>query len=171
MSEEWRPVLCYEGMYAVSDLGRVRSLERKNRRGYAIHERILSPGGSGHPIVFLYRNGEQECHCVPHLVARAFIGPRPSGLEVCHNDGNPHNNCLSNLRYDTPKNNIADKRRHGTQQCGERVVGSKLTESQVRQISLKHQGGETQASICRQYGMAAPTISAIVRRTTWRHVS
>nr|WP_232111245.1 HNH endonuclease signature motif containing protein [Nocardia wallacei] len=47
------------------------------------------------------------------LVAEAFIGPRPEGLQVCHNDGDPTNNMLANLRYDTPSENQTDIVRHG----------------------------------------------------------
>lgn len=48
------------------------------------------------------------------LVAAAFHGPRPEGLEVCHNDGNPQNNVASNLRYDTMSGNMLDRVKHGT---------------------------------------------------------
>lgn len=44
----------------------------------------------------------------------AFVGPRPDGMVTCHNDGNPANNNLSNLRWDTQSNNQLDAVKHGT---------------------------------------------------------
>lgn len=44
----------------------------------------------------------------------AFVGPCPDGMEVCHNDGNPENNRVENLRYGTRSDNMRDKRKHGT---------------------------------------------------------
>lgn len=48
------------------------------------------------------------------MVAEAFLGPCPKGLEVCHGDGNPINNRVGNLRYDTHRNNMLDAIQHGT---------------------------------------------------------
>jgi hypothetical protein len=52
---------------------------------------------------------------VHHLVARAFIGERPDGLQVCHGDGNKTNNAAANLRYDSISANVRDSVEHGTQ--------------------------------------------------------
>ncbi len=49
---------------------------------------------------------------VHHLVAEAFIGPRPPGMVVCHNNGDPLDNRVENLRYDTQANNITDMHDH-----------------------------------------------------------
>lgn len=51
---------------------------------------------------------------VHRLVLEAFIGPCPDGMVGCHTDGDPLNNRLDNLRWDTPSNNNRDKRAHGT---------------------------------------------------------
>lgn len=64
--------------------------------------------------VILRRNGKYV-NCKVHiLMARTFLGPRPAGLQVCHNDGNGHHNRITNLRYDTQSNNELDKVLHGT---------------------------------------------------------
>jgi hypothetical protein len=54
------------------------------------------------------------------LVLEAFVSPRPEGMYCCHNNGIPDDNRLFNLRWDTPKNNVHDRRFHGTYQYGER---------------------------------------------------
>ena len=55
-----------------------------------------------------------KTYSIHSLVATHFIGPRPDGLVVCHNDGDCLNNHVSNLRYDTQANNNKDKLKHGT---------------------------------------------------------
>ena len=62
----------------------------------------------------LSHQGEDKTRTVHSLVAEAFIGARPEGMEICHSDGDPTNNHLDNLRYGTPSDNTLDKVRHGT---------------------------------------------------------
>ena len=116
ISESWRPVSGYEGIYEVSSLGRVRSLSRINSRGTPVRERILSQHAhsSGHMRVKLSIPGRQRSADVHRLVAIAFHGPPPEGCEVCHTDGNPANNNADNLRWGTRSDNLLDRTRHGT---------------------------------------------------------
>ena len=119
--EEWRPVPGWKGSYEVSDLGRVRSLDRTIpfRTGFRrVSGRILTPIVDtqwGRHAVVLSRLGERHNRFVHRLVLMAFVGECPPGMECCHNDGNPANNRLQNLRWDTPSNNSLDRNRHGTQ--------------------------------------------------------
>ena len=117
--ERWKPVNGYEGIYEVSSHGRVRSLDRtvtrsggQVRRKGKVLRATLNPGG--YPVVSLYRQGRPKNRYVHALVAEAFFGTRPKGMEVCHNDGDPTNNHLDNLRYGTSSDNELDKVRHGT---------------------------------------------------------
>jgi len=119
--ERWKPVNGYEGIYEVSSHGRVRSVDRTvTRSDGRVHRhkgKVLSAGLSkrgGYPLVSLYTQGKNQSHYVHSLVAETFIGPRPDGTEVCHNDGNPTNNHVDNLRYGTSSDNELDKVRHGT---------------------------------------------------------
>lgn len=118
MSEKWLPIPGYEGAYEVSDLGRVRSVARTGatRR---IPQRILrqSVGTHGYPKVTLQKGLRGKSHTVHSLVALAFLGPRPGGMEVRHMDGNRLNPASSNLRYGTPSENKRDQVRHGTHAC------------------------------------------------------
>lgn len=119
MTEQWKPITGYEGYYEVSNQGRVRSVERVIMRSNGIpqriNERIMSPGlRRDHPGVNLHKDGKFKAHYVHTLVLTAFVGPRPPGHEGCHNDGNPANNRVENLRWDTPLGNANDKRLHGT---------------------------------------------------------
>jgi hypothetical protein len=65
-------------------------------------------------MVGLNREGKEQKRYVHSLVAEAFIGPRPPGLEVCHGDGIPTNNRPENLRYGSHGSNLLDRVRHGT---------------------------------------------------------
>jgi len=118
--EQWRDIPDHDG-YQASDLGRIRSLDRlvECRNGVVkpFKGRILAPQNqtSGYFGMVLGRGRPRLVH---RLVMLAFVGPCPSGHEVAHNDGNRRNNALSNLRYATPKENAADKNRHGTVRVG-----------------------------------------------------
>ena len=104
--EEWRDIKGWEGLYQVSNLGNVKSLERKvwNGRGYyKTTERILKSFDNGYGYLqVILRKGEKSKTCYVHrLVACAFI-PNPQGLpDVNHKDENKENNCVENLEYCT----------------------------------------------------------------------
>lgn len=116
MNEHWKPVVGYEGSYEVSDQGHVRSLDRFNSRGHRIRGGVLKPAPdhSGHLHLRLSRDARSQGAYVHALVLAAFIGTRPIGQEACHNDGNPQNNRLDNLRWDSRSENARDRVRHGT---------------------------------------------------------
>ena len=116
MVEIWKAIPGYEGLYEVSDQGNVRTF----RRG--ANGRLLKPGRmpQGHLSVALGRGNSQ---CVHKLVLLAFVGPAPDRHECCHNNGNPADNRLENLRWGTRSDNIRDAVRHGTWLTPERIAG------------------------------------------------
>lgn len=118
MSERWKPVRGYEGFYEVSDLGNVRSVDRIARHGHRLRGKPIAsrpnPERGGYVYVSLSRDGQMYTRRVHRLVLEAFVGPAPEGMEGCHNDGDPANNALSNLRWSTHQENIWDKEIHGT---------------------------------------------------------
>ena len=117
--ENWRPVVGYEGLYEVSDLGRVKSLAKTlPHAGYGSRrcpEKILkdADNGTGHRTVGLWKDKRQRKAFVHRLVLEAFVGPAPTGMEACHWDDDPTNNHIDNLRWDTRKNNMVDMVRNG----------------------------------------------------------
>lgn len=122
--ERWLPIPDYEGLYEVSNHGRVRSVDRiivityQRRTTYTSHRsgRILRPRTnerSPYPWVSLCRDGNDSQRFVHTLVLSAFVGPRPSGAEGCHRDDNPANNHVSNLRWDSHSENVMDIVRNG----------------------------------------------------------
>lgn len=120
-SEQWKPVVGFEGYYEVSDQGRVRSVdrivERSHGRRYLIKGRILATSinqQTGRRIIRLSRTGMRKTTTIYPLVLEAFVGARPPGADACHNDGNPLNDRLDNLRWDTRSGNMRDTLQHGT---------------------------------------------------------
>lgn len=117
LRETWLPVVGWEGLYEVSDLGRVRSVERIVQFGprtRKVPSTVLKPGKNPKGVLFVnLSNGAAKERRVHQLVLEAFVGPRPPGMEGCHWDDNKENNTLSNLRWDTHSANELDKVRNG----------------------------------------------------------
>lgn len=115
MSETWLPIAGFDGLYEVSSAGSVRSLDRLDSQGNRIKGRELSADArpSGHLRATLSQQGKTYRFWVHRLVLEAFVGPRNAGQEACHYDGNPQNNRVENLRWDTKSANARDRIRHG----------------------------------------------------------
>lgn len=175
--EEWQDIAGYEGHYKVSNLGRVKSLDRIVPHNYLRSKKIkgktlaLTPVNGGYLKAHLWIKNSELCVSVHSLVAKAFIGQRPEGLECCHGDGDPSNNRLFNLRWDTPKNNQADRIKHGTSPKGSNNPCAKLTDNDVHQIkTMLREGDLSQLTIGKIFGVAQQTIGRISLGKTWTHV-
>lgn len=168
MTERWLPVPGYEGYYEVSDRGSVRSVDRVTTHGRRRKSQpIRGNYAKGYLLVQLNKDGEVRMAGVHTLVAAAFIGPRPDGLHVCHNDGQRDNNVLSNLRYGTPESNQADRKLHGTGCEGERNPIAKLTDEAVREIRLSAERGTV---LARRFGVSRHAVHLARARKSWRHL-
>ena len=112
ISEQWKPIKGFEGLYEVSDLGRIKSLSRyvrsKANSRMKIPERILKPGKNkyGYAVVILMKNNKRKNKLVHRLVAGAFINNPEKYPMVNHIDGNKQNNKVSNLEWCSASYNI-----------------------------------------------------------------
>lgn len=122
VTEEWRPIVGYEGHYEVSDHGRVRSLARVVIRSdprygpivQRIDEKIMAlHTRNGRKSVYLSKDDKQKRIRIHRLVLETFVGPCPPGMECCHANDIPDDNRLSNLRWDTCSANKDDCVRNG----------------------------------------------------------
>lgn len=164
MEEIWRDVPGYEGYYQVSDLGRIKSLERPKRIGNGatqmIPERILKSvpyNKVGHLKVTLCKDGNHKKHPVHRTVMEAFCGARPRNAEIRHLNGNAQDNRLENLAYGTSSENHIDQSKLG------RMGRQKLMPNDVYDIRKRLSTGETCTKIARDYGVTMYCIFDIKR--------
>jgi len=157
--EKWRPINGYPGYY-VSSWGNIKSRERQLKP-------ILS---NKYYVVSLSKKGTSKNFRVHKLVASEFLGPPPfDEALVAHNDGNTSNNKVSNLRWASALENMADRVRHNTRPAGSSVFGSKLTEQSIPVIRERIRKGERYPSIAQDYNVSISTISLIKKNKTWKH--
>ena len=160
-AEVWVPATRGVG-YEVSSHGRVRG-----RKGWILRQPIRN----GYPSVSIYTDKKAFTRENVHtLVLEAFVGPRPDGMHGCHNDGNKMHNWLTNLRWDSPKENAEDQYCHGTRVLGVRHHNAKLNPDAVREIRRRHKRGDGIIALARDYEVNPKTMASVIGNVTWRHI-
>ena len=107
MKEIWKDIEGDEGLYQISNLGRVKSLGRIDNNNHKVKERVLKilSDKDGYSLINLYKNGKIKTHRVHRLVAIAFIENPNNYPMINHLDENPKNNNMENLQWCTAKQN------------------------------------------------------------------
>jgi HNH endonuclease len=174
----YRPIPGFPG-YRAGDDGSIWScLGRRGSFAYVetdTWKRLALTPVKGRLTVTLYRivgdKRKRRLFGAHQLVMLAFVGPCPDGQEVCHADDNHSNNYLTNLRYDTPKGNAADRERNGKHPHGTQSKLATITDDTVRAIRSDHATGKfTLKKLSAKYGPHYSQISNIVRRKQWAHL-
>lgn len=172
--EFWAPAAGFEGLYEVSTLGRVKSLPRvvwrSDGRTHSVKGGILQPATrkcGGYQHVVLRKDGTHHTRTLHRLVLEAFIGPRPIGYECCHCNGNPQDNRLVNLRWDTPKSNGQDRKMHGTSNKGFSNPRSYLAPETI--ISIRATAGSDRV-VADAYGVSPETVRRVRKGLRWADV-
>jgi hypothetical protein len=173
-SEVWKDVKDYEGLYQVSNFGRVKSLKRewstnKNKR---CHDDIimkicnLSRGYQGVPLC---KDGKTKTFKVHRLVAIAFIDNPLDKPQINHIDCDKKNNHFSNLEWVTNSENLEHAIENNLRNCarGEKQHLSKLTEKDVKDIL---NSSLSTVKLGKIYNMDHTTIGDVKSKRTWRHV-
>jgi hypothetical protein len=177
--EIWRPVKGYEGLYEVSNLGRVKSVSRVIRGGRyncdrLFKERILKQaackGNGFYHRVQLNKDSNGRMFAVHRLVAEAFIPNPENKPEVNHVDANRFNNTVENLEWVTQEENIEHARINGllSKSKGEDRWCAKLKETDVFEIRELHRSGKmNQKEIAKVFNVDHSNINSIIKGKTW----
>jgi hypothetical protein len=154
---------CFTAGYRreMGDIWTQRKLKHNPRTGY--QEIVLATWSSGE---------KKKPTCRVHLlIAEAFHGARPQGMEACHENGVRTDNRACNIRWDTRKNNHADNRLHGTMMCGESHVFARLTSDTIRAIRQEYAQNEIgYRKLGAKHGIDPGRVRDIVKRKTWKSV-
>jgi hypothetical protein len=176
--EEWRDIRGFEGYYQVSNLGRVRSVDRIVRSRWGTEKPVaghiikcgLQP--VGYLAMPMSKEGRAYRRSVHRLVAESFI-PNPEGKpQVNHKNGIKTDNRVENLEWVTGVENC----RHAIDEKlyefpkGEERVQAKLTDQAVREIRALAAKGMWHKHIAARYGVGRKAITKVVNRQRWAHV-
>jgi hypothetical protein len=163
--------------YRVSRTGRIQTCWRREYtvgiRGvkYVLSDKWvdlpLRANRYGYVAVDLSNGRYAKIKRLGRLVLEVFVGPCPEGMVCCHNDGNKLNNRLSNLRWDTQKNNEQDKKRHGTYDRRGHPKG-KLSGSEARMVVLLCQGGVPPKIVAKELGVWTNLVKRIARGESYK---
>ena len=167
--EHWRWVDGYEGLYMVSDQGRVMSVPRGTGRSF-FSGRVLKQGfgNSGYLHVALCRDGKMKTKEVHRMVATAFIKRPRNKTEVNHKDGIKTNNVVSNLEWVTRSENIKHSYANLPRKQYDHFHKVKLTDEKVAEI-MNRSG--TNAEIASIYGISDVMVGRIKNKKAWRHIT
>jgi len=165
--EIWLAVVGYEGLYEVSDLGRVRRVKagHHTRPGLVLAARA---NNTGRLYVNLYGSARRRSHTIHRLVALSFLGPAPPSHEVNHKNGDHTDNRLANLEWMTRPDNGRHAAVADLKASGERHPNAKLRRADVEAIRAAR-GRRTQQDLAREFGVSQPVISSIQRGQHWKH--
>ena len=165
-TELWKPIIGYEGIYEVSNQGRVkRVLGGRGVRSGKILKRLLMT--NGYSKVCLSSLGKQSWKLMHRLVLEAFVGEIPDGREGNHRNGIKTDNDLGNLEVVSHTENMKHARLTG---LSRKVKHSKLTESDIILIRQSLKNGLTQKEIAKSFEVHITTIARIFNGRTWIHV-
>ena len=143
--EIWVDIEGYEGYYQVSNMGRVRSVERTvwDNRGYykTVHEKILRTrkNGYGYVLITLNQAGKSKTYTVHRLVASAFLDNSDNLPEVNHKDEDKQNNCADNLEYCSRSynNTYNGRAKKAGKKASEKLKGRKQSEECIKKRAEK----------------------------------
>lgn len=173
-NERWLPIRGYEGLYEVSDMGRVRSLDRVCSDGKRRKGRILRQGDNsdGYLLAKLSHRGTVKTKTTHSLVAEAFIGRRPGKGQVNHINGKRADNRVDNLEWVSRSQNMLHAYRvlGSASNVGERNPNTKLDKLAVIEIRVAHAAGASYSELAERHGISGSHVRNIVTRENWKHI-
>lgn len=172
--EVWKDIIGYEGLYQVSNFGRVKSLQRKaSGRKNIVNERMLKPQFNGEYYHFgISKNGIQKIVLIHRIVASHFIPNPENKPEVNHLNGDKSCNEDWNLAWATEKENCKHAREVLNKKPGTGIWNQrKLTEAMVVDILAMYNTGSSQVEIAKNYNITKRNINDVIKRRIWKQVN
>jgi hypothetical protein len=155
IQEEWKPINGYEGIYEVSNAGRVKRIQATPHTKPGLRSPFWV---NGYRSIYLWKCGRRRRFSVHGLVATAFLGPRPLDAEVNHIDCLKWSNHVINLEYATRQENARHALANGRYDCDR--IDRKLSDADLLVIRelLQHM---TPTQVARIYNVTRGLISNI----------
>lgn len=170
-SEEWKDIAGYEGLYQISNLGRIKSFHKW--RGNKEYITNGYPNKDGYMKIDLIKNGKKQVKSIHTLVLNTFLGIQPN-KDCNHKNGVKFDNHLENLEYCTKSENV----KHAYSNLGkvstlrgENNWTSKITENDAREIKRLYATGKyLQREIGQIFDITQAAVSLIVTEKNWKHL-
>lgn len=175
-TEKWKSINGYEGVYEVSNFGRVKTLDKfiKGRNNsFSPRKSKIIKGEidkDGYHVVTLTHNRLVKKYKVHRLVAIHFVPNVENKPQVNHIDNVKNNNVVANLEWVYPSENSLHMKKCNRQATGEKVGNSKLCAKKVLEIRGLCKGGVSYNHIASTYDVYVSTIYKINKRETWKHL-
>lgn len=167
--EIWKDIQYYEGIYVISNYGRVKRIMHRKNPTNTLMNNINNP--SGYPYIYLTKNGKGKHRALHILVALHFIPNLDNKPEVNHKDLNTNNYSIDNLEWCTRKENVEHAWENGAcvAKKGEDCYNSKFTEKDILFIR-ENQGIIPAKKLALDFNVQINCIYKIFKRITWKHI-
>lgn len=162
-AEIWKKYPGREVPYMISTMGRVIG-----PKGFVLKQQRMKKDKGYLSVCLTQPRATTSVH---KMVAETFLGPRPEGMEVSHENGNSEDNRLENISYQTRSANNMQKHEHGTILLGSKNPSSILNEAEVVEIKKMLGSRISQRQIGAYFGVSEGAIQKIADGRTWRHVT
>lgn len=156
--EVWKDAVGYEGLYQVSNLGSVRSLDKwieRNKGSYIKKGKLMTPQleKNGYYVVRLWdKNGKRTTLGIHRLVAMTFISNPENKPEVNHKDLDKSNNTVNNLEWSTRSENMKHATKNGVVNLDNlKNTNTILSDEEVLEIRKRKANGETRGNVYKDY--------------------
>lgn len=160
MAELWKDIVGYEGLYQVSNLGRIRSFYKRRNDV----EFLKFADNHGYKTITLHKDGRQKTFRVHRLVAVAFLPNESDKPQINHINGNKSDNRASNLEWCSQSENMLHAYESGLQTPNTKEANAakrKLNAEQAQEIRTLLDSGKSTRAVAKIYGVGKNLISRI----------